>query len=158
MQRLGLVLAGFLSASCVAPAQAAHRWYVYGNPYQQYQGCYAADLFQAQVHDPAQDQLFGGWDGSQLSMSGRYNDQALTLGQQMLLTEQAVLGERAPAFHILRGSYFEFSGVALGQVVFVKTILAGNAFKTFYVRYPVQDRPQFAPVVGHMASCFVSTD
>ena len=67
---------------------------------------------------------------------------------------QAAQENRRVVYKILRRDMFVVSGTENGKIFYQKTLLRGDAFKTFIIEYDEQERALFDPITARIARSF----
>jgi hypothetical protein len=137
-------------------AQAKYR--SYSNARFGYSVSYPAGILIPQGESQNSDgQIFRSPDGkAEMRVFGRYNVQDETLRSAF---NQAVKGEdssgRKVTYKLLKGNFYVVSGHQNGKIFYEKTMLKGDAFKTFMIEYDESQSTTYDPITSRVARSFV---
>jgi hypothetical protein len=137
-----------------AAAQAA-KWPVYANARYGYRVCYPPRLLKAEAEAPNGDgRRFSGARGATLRVWGSNNALDQTVAASAA-DERARLSENGKVtYAVVRPTWFVLSGQQNGQVFYLKSVLARNAFSTMELRYPAGQTASWSPVAAQVSRCF----
>ena len=68
---------------------------------------------------------------------------------------QSAQQNRTVTYKVLKRDMFVVSGTENGKIFYQKTLLRGDAFKTFIIEYDEQERATFDPITARIARSFV---
>ena len=57
-------------------------------------------------------------------------------------------------YRVVKPGYFVVSGSGAGKIIYQKTVLVGDVFKTLRLEYPEDQKAVFDPIVSTMSDCF----
>lgn len=142
-----LTVAGLLSAASL-PADAG--WNSYSNPRFAFRGCYPASLKPGRASDNGDGQVFNGANGAELRLWGQ-NDALGETPAQMARQEAGRLSK--VSYQRAAKDWFVVSGTAKGNIVYRKSIVAGDRILSLQFRYPAADKAKWDALVGRMSAC-----
>jgi hypothetical protein len=124
----------------------------YSNARYGYSIAYPAGLLIPQGEsDNGDGQRFVARDGSATLLAFGSNRLDRSLADEF----QSAQANRTVTYKVLRRDMFVVSGTENGKIFYQKTLLRGDAFKTFIIEYDEQRRATFDPVTSRIARSFV---
>ena len=146
-----------------APASQNHEaakqgnWQTYTNVRFAYSLCYPADVLTPQGEAENGD--------GQKFLSRDSRAQALVYGSNNVLdqsvsetySDELQADEKAGikvTYRVVKPGYFVVSGSGAGKIIYQKTVLVGDVFKTLRLEYPEDQKAVFDPIVSTMSDCF----
>jgi hypothetical protein len=145
----GPALAGGVQAA--APA----KWPVYSNARFGYHVCYPPSLLKPAAEAPNGDgRRFTGANGASLSVWGSNNALGDTVAASAA-ADRARLGKGGEVtYSVIRPTWYVLSGRQNGQVFYLKSVLANDAFSTMELRYPAAAAKTWSGVTTQLSRCF----
>lgn len=151
-----------VAAAPGAPPQAHEpikqgNWQTYTNVRFAYSICYPADVLTAQGEAENSDgQKFLSKDGRGHALVYGSNN---ALGQSVseAYSDEQEVEEKAGikiTYKLLKPNYFVVSGSGKGKIIYQKTVLAGEVYKTLHLEYPEDQKQAFDSIVSAMSGCF----
>lgn len=137
-------------------AQAPDAYKTYGNARFGYSICYPSNLFAPQPEAENGDgREFHSKDGAILRAWGMNNalDDSIKQAYEDELENYNKPGSSA-TYKVLRSNWFVVSGTKGDRIVYHKTILKNNQFKSFEIEYDKSKKATYDPVASKIAGCF----
>ena len=103
-------------------------------------------------------QIFSSRDGhAEMRVFGRHNAFNETIKSAF---DKAIKGEdsarRVVTYKLLKGDTYVVSGNQNGKIFYEKTMLKGDIFKTFMIKYDESERAKYDPITARVSRSFVS--
>jgi hypothetical protein len=139
-------------AAAIAIA-ALERSYV--NVRYSYQLCYPAALLHPRPEAPNGDgRTFAGAGGAELAVWGRYRLNDTLAGDTARRRRGYEADGTRITYAVTRPSFAVLSGRRGAQVLYLRTIAAGDRLLTFTLRYPAVQAARWNPVAARLSACF----
>lgn len=143
------------AAAAFAAAPDQHRWETYTNARFHYSLCYPADLLAPQGEAENGDgQAFRTRDGAIEAMA--YGAYRLADGVKDEYRKRLRFAEedgRVVTYKALKRWGLVLSGTVGDKVFYERTALAGDAFETFRITYPIARKAEWGALTARMAAC-----
>lgn len=124
----------------------------YSNARYGYSIAYPAGLLIPQGEsDNGDGQRFASKDGSATLLAFGSNRMDRSLAEEF----QSAQANRSVTYKVLKRDMFVVSGTENGKIFYQKTLLRGDAFKTFIIEYDEQERATFDSITARIARSFV---
>jgi len=160
---LGALVFLALTGSAQANAQAT-RWNHYANPRFAFSVCYPDWLQPGREPDNGDGRVFTDKSGVEMAVWGSYAHMILTNGREevsdgapaMALAQGADF-DAASLSHItykaVRDRWYVVSGTSNGQIVYFKTLAAGDRWISLRLSYPATAAAKWNPLARRIGAC-----
>jgi hypothetical protein len=141
-------------STALATAQK-EKWNTYANARFNYSIAYPASLKPQGEAENGDGQAFRSANGeTELRVWGSYNALNETLGARYQKTVAELQQRGAVTYKVLGRGWFVVSGTAGGKVIYQKTLLKGDVYKTFTFEYPAADKSLQDAITSRIANSF----
>jgi hypothetical protein len=139
-----------------AGAQTADsKWPVYVNARFGYHACYPAALLKPAAVSPNGDgRRFTGAGGAVLSVWGSNNALGDTVASSAAADRERLANGGEVTYSVVRPTWYVLSGRRNGQIFYLKSVFARDAFSTMELRYPANAGSTWTPVTSRLSRCF----
>jgi len=156
--RVGANAEDFATGAVVVAAavpQNEQRWLTYTNARFDYSITYPSSLTAQGEADNSDGQVFrSAKGGAELRVWGSNNALNQTLAGAYKEAVAEINQNGTVTYKVLGRNSFVVSGTRGGKVIYQKTLLRGDVFKSFTFEYPVSSKSTYDPVTNRIANSF----
>lgn len=151
------VVAASAPATAAGVQAAPGKWPVYTNARYGYHVCYPSSLLKPAAEAPNGDgRRFTGANGATLSVWGSNNAMGDTVASSAAADRARLSKGGEVTYSVVRPNWYVLSGRQNGQVFYLKSVLANDAFSTMELRYPAAAAKTWSPVTTQLSRCFAA--
>ncbi|QCB43190.1 hypothetical protein E5673_13985 [Sphingomonas sp. PAMC26645] len=134
---------------------AEAKWPVYVNARFGYHACYPAALLKPAAVSPNGDgRRFTGAGGAVLSVWGSNNALGDTVASNAAADRERLGNGGEVTYSVVRPTWYVLSGTRNGQIFYLKSVFARDAFSTMELLYPANAGSTWTPVTSRLSRCF----